>query len=89
MCVGFTKYVGDRDVGHINCTYRAALRPIQRAFDLVHRPVGYIVRATSMRWKISIHDAVIAIEPSDPTRGREEGSSYRDDMPLEPDDAWS
>ena len=30
-------------------------RPIQRAFDVMHRPVDYGERATSMRWKISIH----------------------------------
>ena len=68
--------------------YRAPPRPIQRAFDVMHRPVDYRERAASMRWKISIHDAVIAIEPSDPTRGRDEGSSYRDDMSLKLDDAW-
>ena len=49
--------------------YRAPPRPIQRAFDVMHRPVDYRERAASMRWKISIHagDAVIAIEPSDST----------------------
>ena len=49
--------------------YRAPPRPIQRAFDVMHRPVDYGERATSMRWKnfYSCCDAVIAIEPSDST----------------------
>ena len=33
--------------------YRASPRPIRRAFDVMHRPVDYRERATSMRWKMS------------------------------------
>ena len=52
--------------------YRAPPRPIQRAFDVMHRPMDYGERATSMRWKnfYSCCDAVIAIEPSGSTRAR-------------------
>ena len=49
--------------------YRAPPRPIQRAFDVMHRPMDYGERATSMRWKnfYSCCDAVIAIELSGST----------------------
>ena len=49
---GFYRGVGERDVGRIIATYRAALRPIQHTCDFMHRPAGYARSTPSMRWKI-------------------------------------
>ena len=38
-------------IAHYRRVCRAPPRPIRVAFDVMHRPVDYGERATSMRWK--------------------------------------